>query len=89
MNKVIAKSVEVDADGNLIIDGVTLPWHLSPEWEIAGGNGLYGLTVTIYADRVVMDSSYGFIDTRMEEARAEAIAIVREGLKDVLEWLES
>ena len=89
MERVIAKSVEVNAEGSLIIDGVTLPWYLSPEWEIAGGNGLYGLTVTIYADRVVMDSSYGFIDTRLEEARAEAIEIVRAGLKDVLEWLNT
>lgn|SRR5690606_13203675 len=84
----VARQVYLGPRG-LEIDGVHLPWEIvRPGVDDLGMEGrIWGLTVTLLADRVIVNSPNGEYpdrDTLMEECRAEAIAIVREGLADII-----
>lgn len=88
MKNVLARQIEIDPKGNLVIDRVALPWFIGEEVEIEDLNGLYAVHLSIFADRVIMHTPGGKRDTVMEETRKEAIAIVRAGLADVIEQVE-
>lgn len=77
----------------LEIDGVHLPWHITPEVEVLNDwdGFIYGLNVTFWANRVIVNSPNGEHpdrDTLREECRAEARQIVRDGLADIIAQLE-
>ena len=84
----IAQEVYLGPRG-LEVDGVHLPWYVAAEPEpevIVDGWGapLHGLTVTFFADRVIVSSPSGESrDTLLEACRAEAVQIVRDGLGDI------
>ena len=74
----------------LEIDGVHLPWLIAaqPEPEVVNDweGELFGLQVTFFAERVVVNSPDGERpdrDTLLEACRAEAVQIVRDGLGDI------
>lgn len=88
----IARQVYLGSRG-LEIDGVHLPWHIDTDVDLVdvmGGGRLFGLTVTFFADRVIINSPNGEHpdrDTLLEACREEARQIVRDGLADIIAQL--
>lgn len=98
LKKRVAHRISLDyRTGSLWIEGVEVPFHISPEVEVHDFDGAVGgVTVTLYADEVEVISKAGTSKIRrsraadqtdMEFARREARRIVHEGMADVLEWL--
>lgn len=85
----IAHQIYLGSRG-LEVDGVHLPWHIGADVDVddLGSDGrIWGLTVTLLADRIIVNSPNGEHpdrDTLLEECRAEARQIVRDGLADII-----
>lgn len=101
MKERIAHVITVDhrpwgEGGGLYIEGVRVPFAISPEITVDDIEGFVGTVgVTFYADNVEVVSKGGerriqqttSFERELEFARREARRIVHEGMADVLEWL--
>ena len=84
----VAHQVYVGSSG-VEVDGVRLPWHIGAELDVEdlGAGRLWGLNMTLFAERIILNTPDGEFDSDKAWARDEAVRIVREGMADVLAWL--
>lgn len=74
-------------DGGVYVNGVKVPGYIGQDVDVEdlGSGLLHGVNITLLADDVLEVSRSGSMSS--PSARTQALAIVREGLRDVLDWL--